>query len=801
MLRSKPSPYNAPVRRLASRGARPTVASITDLFVSSLVMASFCADHSPRGQSSSANFINSSKSDTRRWRRGHITNSRPLPPRKRLDCFCSSTSCGGVRCLRTHTVISRAFPQTSEVDYDHGEDQVKYGPYGELPSANHQGEQESDPGNNADRSPQHPPHLPEHNLLEDIQNSHTEHDSTSNGAVSADTLPDDSPNHLMHSQTPHNEEEATNILIHEYQPSISDTKVNVRGVAGSHTHNKSFELDRGTQGPSGDSPDLSAVERLIAALSDQRKSNQYIFRLYREIPSPGVSHIPGRQRGILLRRFADPVNKRRPDARRYLALVEDMIQADLHLSRSLWTSAIHLAGRAAGRVRKEDLERAIGIWRHMEYRRQIESDDVTFAVLFDIAIHAGQFTVAERIIEEMTSRGISFSRFGHVSKIFYFGMLGDADGIRQTFADFVETGHVVDTVVLNCLIASYARIGDIKMVMQLYESMLEAHKTLQKRIAHANKENSAFLPALTSDMPSYRRRSRALGRELGALASFTGTSAEQRRAIKEALPMSPDTRTFHILLTHYAYRTGNLHRFMAILEDMEEIYPAPPRGMIYLILFEGFARHGGIRKQWSADALRYAWQTFLRAIYESKLRYKRRVQHQMQKIVWENPLTQAAPTTARVPIGLYTPLPSSNANASNTAARDKDEQANKTGSEDESDANDDSAEFSDLNVDELFSDPKHIREAEEEITELDRQIENGVFLGRRIIMVILRAFGSCCNPDEVLDTWLTIERLWYPAHRKAQDVQIVKSELEKQLAKAERRKTERDLKIRRHIDD
>ena len=711
--------------------------------------------------------------------------------------------------MRTHTVLNRAFPQTSEVDYGHGEDQVKYGPYGELPSAaNQQGEQELDPENNVDRSPQrpltqHPQHLPEHNLLKDISNPHTEHDSTSNGAVSADTLPDGPPDHLVHSQIPRNEEEeeATNTHMHGPQPAISDTKANVGGVAGSHTHNRSFELDRGAQGPSGDTPELSAVERLITSLSDPRKSNQYIFRIYREIPSPGVSHIPRRERGILLRRFADPVNKRRPDARRYLALVEDMIQADLRLSRSLWTSAIHLAGRAAGRVRREDLERAIGIWRHMEYRRQIQSDDVTFAVLFDIAIHAGQFTVAERIIGEMTSRGISFSRFGHVSKIFYFGMLGDADGIRQTFADFVETGHVVDTVVLNCLIASYARIGDIKMAMQLYESMLEAHKTFRKRISHANKENSAFLPALTSDMPSYRRRSRALGRQLGVLASLPDTSAEQRRAIKEALPMSPDTRTFHILLTHYAHRTGNLHRFMAILEDMEEIYAAPPRGMIYLILFEGFARHGGIKKHWSADALRYAWQTFLRAIYESKLRYKRRVQQQMQKIVWENPLTQTAPTTVRVPIGLYTPLPSSNANASNTAARDKKELANDTASEAESDVNDDSAEFSDLNVDELFSDPKHIREAEEEIAELDRQIENGVFLGRRIIMVILRAFGSCCNPDEVLDTWLTIERLWYPAHRKAQDVQLVKSELEIQLAKAERRKTERDLKIRRHIDD
>ena len=701
-------------------------------------------------------------------------------------------------------MLSRAFPQTAEVYYGHEEDQVKYGSYGEPLAASRQGGQESNPGDDVNRSPRHPQHpsnLPEHSLPKDISNTHTEHDSTSNSAVSSNTLLDGPPDHLTQSERQRDEEEATHAYINTPQPAISDTTVDVGATAGGHTQNKSPELDKIARGKSEDPPESSAVEKLMAALSDPRKSNQYIFRLYREIPSPGVLHIPGRERGILLRRFADPVNKRRPDARRYLALVEDMIQADLRLSRSLWTSAIHLAGRAAGRVRKEDLERAIGIWRHMEYRRNIQSDDVTFAVLFDIAIHAGQFTVAERIIEEMTNRGISFSRFGHVSKIFYFGMVEDADGIRETFAEFVEAGHIVDTVVLNCLIASYARIGDIKMVMQLYESMLEAHKTLQKRITLGNKESSALLPALSSDMPSYRKKSKALGRQLNTLASFTDTSPEQRRAIKEALPMSPDTRTFHILLTHHAYRSGNLHRFMAILEDMEEIYAAPPRGMIYLILFEGFARHGGIRKQWSAEALRYAWQTFLRAIYESKLRYKRRVQHQMQKIVWENPLTQAAPTTVRVATGLYTPLPLGNANASKTAVQDKEEQANSPTGEDESDVDDGPADFSDLNVDELFSDPKHIREAEEEIAELDRQIENGVFLGRRIIMVILRAFGSCCNPDEVLDTWLTIEHLWYPANRKAQDVQMVKSELEIQLAKAEKRKTEREFKIRRPIDD
>jgi hypothetical protein len=72
--------------------------------------------------------------------------------------------------------------------------------------------------------------------------------------------------------------------------------------------------------------------------------------------------------------------------------------------------------------------------------------------------------------------------------------------------------------------------------------------------------------------------------------------------------------------------------------------------------------------------------------------------------------------------------------------------------------------------------------------DLDKYLENGVFVGRKMIVVILRAFGACYGPKEVMEAWLQLERLWHPHHRKAADVLAVKEELDKQLSRGPRPK-------------
>ncbi|THC99848.1 hypothetical protein EYZ11_000660 [Aspergillus tanneri] len=496
----------------------------------------------------------------------------------------------------------------------------------------------------------------------------------------------------------------------------------------------------------------------------------------RDLPHPGVACLSKRSRGALLRRFANPPNRRWVDARRYLALVEDMIVAKLPMSRSLWSSAIHLAGRASGRVIKADLVRSIGIWQQMEHVGGIKADSVVFTILFDIAIKAGQFTVADRLLEEMAKRNISFGRSGKVSKMYYYGMLHDADGIHRMFDEFVSSGEIVDTVVLNCLLVSFLRAGEVKTAEELYRRMIHGQKL--------EEPSHSFGPSYASGLIDYRAKSKQVNRVLQLSQALKDRLPDHHRVLQEAFPMVPDTRTFHIFLSYHAYQTGSLESFMSILKDMETIYTIPPRGMIYLLLFDGFAHHGRKKKAWTAERLQETWRAYLAVLYESKARFAERFPTS-GKLIWQNPLESHAPgdsrTHTRTPGDLYTPLPSSESNQNDHV---EDHARTETPREEtERYANNRMVETEeDVDMDALFDSSTRSRQSEHDyLAVLERQVENGVFLGRRMIIIILRAFGACCGPKAVMEVWLRMESIWQPQKRKALDVLAVKEELERQI--------------------
>lgn len=582
---------------------------------------------------------------------------------------------------------------------------------------------------------------------------------------------------------------------------------------------------------------VPSVEALAHALWHEEKSNQYIFRLYRDMPVPGVSYLSKKTRGELLRRFAKPPDRRWSHARRYLSLVQDMVDAKLKMSRSLWTSAINLSGRATSPVRKKYVLGAIGLWRQMEHVAGVESDDVVFNILVDIAAKAGQYTVADRLLGEMNKRGLSFDRCGKVVMIYYYGLRQDVDGLCKAYDDFVNSGEFVDTVTLNCLIVAFLRAGEVKTAEQLYRRMMQAQANVMKKLNPGPDGTGPHWPAMSSELNIYRKRTQKLGRLLKASAVLSNTLPNHHAALQNALPMIPDTRTFHILLKFHAHQTGNLQGFMSVLADMENTFAVPPRSMIYLLLFEGFARHGRRKKTWwSAERLQEAWRAYLRALYESKHRLDERYLPQQRKIIWENPLASTAATqtlTSRrprddAPSGLYAPLPSNDSSPGvettseeiqsehsesqaeerkdedqsieedqektkekgqpegKEADEDKDQDPDED--EDENKENDDGDSIveeleSELDAEELFGNPAQIQQEPQadELKELERRIENGVFLGRSMIIVILGAFGTCCGPQQVMDVWMIMEKIWQPQKRRTLDVLAVQEELEKQM--------------------
>ncbi|KAB8199184.1 hypothetical protein BDV34DRAFT_207380 [Aspergillus parasiticus] len=800
--------YNASIRRLGSRRPRPSAASIADLFVSSLVMAGYCREHSPRGRGLSTMSAKTSRCEMARWRDRGMTSTGHLSKR-RLDYLGSPAKClGVVHRPRTQRMFNSGIAQ--KLEDDESEDTRIPNRSLERPSPRiHHNNAEADQRPHLDGGLPPSQHTPKELNCESMTGTFTLDDSEHNTLypVSRENALDhqvDPPavptiSHYHGKTSPAKElHEATSKLYRSVFGESLDWKQAVDTVVDDGQAKSSSPRPVVLRKDNKeDTVELQSVAVFVEALWDEKKSNQYIFRLYRDLPYPGVSYLSKRSRGALLRRFANPPNRRWVDARRYLGLIEDMVAAKLPVSRSLWSSAIHLAGRASGKVCKRDLVRSIGLWQQMEHVAGVKSDGVVFNILFDIAIKAGQFTVADRLMEEMAKREITFTRPGKVSKMYYYGMQQDADGIRQTFDAFVTSGEIVDTVVLNCLIVSFLRAGETKTAEQLYHRMMQAQNTvdldLEQRLQHG--------PSLTSEFIVYRKKTRKLNRLLQVSAPLKDQLPEHHRALQEAFPMIPDTRTFHILLAHHAYRSGNLHAFMSVISDMEKTFAIPPRGMIYLLLFDGFAYNGRKRKGWTAERLWNAWRAYLRALYESKNRFNDRFHFRTAKLVWENPLGNSAalleaqtPTLPRKPMGLYTPLPSGKSEAKTTSEERQQEQvdeSNEASKEDfeELSANDGTTEFDDdIDTDELFSFRGRDQHAEDgELEGLERQIENGVFLGRRMIIIILRAFGACCGPKEVMEVWLHIERLWQPKRRKALDVMAVKEELEKQINKGSRR--------------
>ncbi|CAI7668137.1 unnamed protein product [Penicillium viridicatum] len=772
---SKPPSHTSSVRRLCPRRPRPSVASIADIFVGSLVLASFCHEHSPNRRGLSTVAWSASDHNLRKFQGKGATSRRQLPPRR------PEYSSSRFHLSQPKRLISNGLAQEYNIETESRDETETDNDYIPLwPAKNEDAESQT--------------HCERFDFTYDFDRriEITEHTKTDIDPKLPDKYPRQSFPSWLH---PEKEKHLSTSKLYEKSLAGYDWEEAVNAVAPYSRYKKTYKDD------SPDQMEIHSVEKLVRTLWEEpNPSTQYLFRLYRDIPAPGVALLSKRTRGALLRLFAHPRDRRWVDARRYLALVDDMVTARLPLSRSLWSSAIHLSGRANGKVLKRDLIRAVGMWQKMEHIAGVKADEVVFNILFDIAIKAGAFKVADRLEEEMTERGLSFSRCGKTSKIYYFGMIRDVEGIRETFDDFVRSGEIVDTVVMNCLVASFLRAGDIQTAEQLYARMLEKQSSNNKRLLHSDDGSHDGGSNLSYDMPQYRERARKLGRVLKKSSALKEKFPEYHRALQDSLSIAPDTRTFYIFLRHYAYNTGQLDSFMAVMRDMEKTFTVPPRAIIYLFLFEGFALHGRRKKQWSAENLRLTWHAYIRALRDSNARLRGlHLNLNNRKMTWENPLAKSVaidveePPVTDSPNGLYMALPTEDTVGNPRGSEETAEGSAMDGSQDtEQDAKpeldeteDESTEIEELDVDEVFNPRLQVpSEAEqEEVWDPDQRLENGLFVGRRMITVILQAFGTCCGPQEVLEVWLQLERLWHPQQRKAIDVFAIKEELDKQMSR------------------
>lgn len=331
---------------------------------------------------------------------------------------------------------------------------------------------------------------------------------------------------------------------------------------------------------------LGSLEEL---LSEKYPNPELAYQIYRELPKPRVPYLESDIRHKFLRCLYTVEKKEEQSMLRYLSVVDDMKNTAIPLLMIEWNSAISFAARYVGWSTEVEVEAALRMWREMEHTAGIKGDATTFNILFDVASKAGKFVLAEMIYKEMVTRGIQFDRFHHVSLIHYHGLRRNGDGARAAYKDLVDSGDIVDTIVLNAMIAALISSCEANAAQHIYERMKQTEPLLA---------------------PRHYLKQRSITRTLKRIAKN-----DLKREIRQRKSnIAPNIDTYRLLVRYYAIQAGELEKAARLLEEMKRFH-IPIDGSIFLFLVKGFAKHGGIRyTDWTAVRLESVWKTYLTAV-------------------------------------------------------------------------------------------------------------------------------------------------------------------------------------------
>ena len=340
---------------------------------------------------------------------------------------------------------------------------------------------------------------------------------------------------------------------------------------------------------------LAAKTRAMRAIKNKDAPLEDVFTCYRALPYPGVKYIFRRPRLLLLRRLMSVERKTQKSTLQFLSVLEDMKAAGFAIPRDVWNSAIHVTARTLSNTTITEVEKALDVWKEMEQAAGVAGSFVTFNILFDVAIRAGEFKLGEMILQEMKKRKLPVKRFTRISLIYYQGLRGDGDGVRRTYREFVDTGEIVNTMVLNCVIESLIRAGEPTAAEHVYEKMKRMHAKMVGR----------KLPQLS------RKSSRELQATLQKISEQNMHDKDYLSNIQSQQTLAPDSRTYITLIQYHASQSGELNSIVRLVEEMQES-GLPMRGRIFMELFRGFATHGGVRyTAWTPVRLDNVWTTFV----------------------------------------------------------------------------------------------------------------------------------------------------------------------------------------------
>ncbi|KAI4716038.1 hypothetical protein E4T48_07767 [Aureobasidium sp. EXF-10727] len=336
-----------------------------------------------------------------------------------------------------------------------------------------------------------------------------------------------------------------------------------------------------------------AIDYFNVIIQDDDAPNALLYKAYTALPQPRPQYLENQPIRQLMHRLSVVEYKDERSMQCYLSVVDDMLSAGVPMTRSEWNSAMSFAGRYLRKVGEIQVETATQIWLRMEKEANLRSSPVTFSILFDIATKAGKFALADIVVKEMMQRGIEPNRYFRTNIIYCHGLKRDGAAVRKTYQDFVDAGEIVDTLVLNCVIASLINAGEPSAAEHIFGKM----KTL-------GTENT------TAAKIKGWKAQRNLGKVLNRAGRTLRKEPERRVVVQNVTPITPNLHTYRLLIKYHAHESGNIDRISQLLDEMQQ-NGIDIHGSIFYQILRGFSIHGGIRySSWNKKRLDSFWEIF-----------------------------------------------------------------------------------------------------------------------------------------------------------------------------------------------
>lgn len=340
-----------------------------------------------------------------------------------------------------------------------------------------------------------------------------------------------------------------------------------------------------------------------------------LWEVWQALPTPRPSYLTHKSITRMFRHLAWTEFKNSPQAmQRYFLLLDEVLQQpEIVPNDGVWNSAISFAGRCLRNVSSAEVKSAVEVWMRME-DKGVAATEVTFNILYDLAVRAGRFALAGTIETELKARGLPLNRFFRTSVIYHAGLRRDGEAVRRSFRELVDAGEIVDTGVMNCVILSLLRAGEAGAASSVFFRMKALHEAKFGIETPGNWRDDKALGIRLDAEAKRLKKEEALHEESFFGAKFAGLS--RREQVQRASPIAPDARTYRILIA-WAVEVGELGRARSLLAEMKErglkVY-----GGVYVGMLRGFQKHGGfVGVEWTARQLEEVWsETLMSSAHE-----------------------------------------------------------------------------------------------------------------------------------------------------------------------------------------